>query len=168
MWGCPRSPAGDARALDTTLLHRRSPDCSMASERLPFSVVLPLAFSPGNRSLIIPVRQPRRSAKARYVPLHSTLFIEGTHERHLRSDPHHGARHCRRGDRRSSLLKLQRLRLEEAKLRAGDPGDMNDLVRQVSALQHELTEVQERLDFAERMLAQARETPGLPAAPPPH
>jgi Tfp pilus assembly protein PilO len=54
----------------------------------------------------------------------------------------------------SSLLKLQRLRLQEAKLRAGDPGDMNDLVRQVSALQHELTEVQERLDFAERMLAQ--------------
>ena len=68
----------------------------------------------------------------------------------------------------SSLLKLQRLRLEEAKLRTGDPGDMNDLVRQVSAIQHELTEVQERLDFAERMLAQVRERPGLPAAPPPH
>jgi Tfp pilus assembly protein PilO len=67
-----------------------------------------------------------------------------------------------------SVLKLQRLRLEEAKLRAGDPGDMNDLVRQVSDLQHGLTEVQERLDFAERMLAQVRETPGLPAAPPPH
>ena len=31
---------------------------------------------------------------------------------------------------------------------------MNDLVRQVSALQHELTEVQKRPDFAERMLAQ--------------
>ena len=67
----------------------------------------------------------------------------------------------------SSLLKIQRLRLEEAKLRAGDPGDMNDLARQVSALQHELAEVQERLDFAERMIAQGRETPGLPAAPPP-
>jgi Tfp pilus assembly protein PilO len=67
----------------------------------------------------------------------------------------------------SSILKVQRLRLEEAKLRAGDPGDMNDLARQVSALQHELAEVQERLDFAERMIAQGRETPGLPAAPPP-
>ena len=68
----------------------------------------------------------------------------------------------------TSLLKLQRLRLEEARLRAGDPGDMDDLVRQVSALQHELTEAQERLDFAERMLTQGREPPGLPAAPPPH
>jgi len=68
----------------------------------------------------------------------------------------------------TSLLKLQRLRLEEARLRAGDHGDMDDLVRQVSALQHELTEVQERLDFAERMLTQGREPPGLPAAPPPH
>jgi len=67
-----------------------------------------------------------------------------------------------------SVLKVQRLRLEEAKLRAGDPGDMNDLVRQVSALQDEVTELQERLDFAERMLAQVRERPGLPAAPPPH
>lgn len=68
----------------------------------------------------------------------------------------------------TSLLKLQRLRLEEARLRAGDPGDINYLVRQVSALQHEMTEVQERLDFAERMLAQGREPPGLPAAPPTH
>jgi hypothetical protein len=68
----------------------------------------------------------------------------------------------------SSMLRIQRLRLEEAKLRAGDPGDMSDLARQVSELQHELTDVQERLDFAERMLAQVRETPGLPAAPPPH
>jgi Tfp pilus assembly protein PilO len=68
----------------------------------------------------------------------------------------------------TSVLKVQRLRLEEAKLRAGDPGDMNDLVRQVSDLQHELAEVQERLDFAERILAQVREPPGLPAARPPH
>jgi Tfp pilus assembly protein PilO len=67
----------------------------------------------------------------------------------------------------SSVLKIQRLRLEEARLRAGDPDDTNDLARQVSALQHELTEVQERLDFAERILAQGRVAPGLPAAPPP-
>lgn len=65
-----------------------------------------------------------------------------------------------------SRLRLQWLRLEEAKLRAGDPGDMNDLVREVSALRHELAEVQERLDFAERMLAQVRPAPALPAAPP--
>jgi hypothetical protein len=68
----------------------------------------------------------------------------------------------------SATIKIQRLRLEEAKLHAGNPGDMNDLVRQVSVLQHELTEVQERLDFAERMLAQVRVTPGLPAVPPRH
>jgi Tfp pilus assembly protein PilO len=68
----------------------------------------------------------------------------------------------------SSILKMQRLRLEEARLRAGDSADMNDLVRQVSALQHEVAELQERVEFAERMLAQAGERPGLPAAPPPH
>ena len=66
----------------------------------------------------------------------------------------------------SSILKVQRLRLEEAKLRAGEPADMNDLARQVSDLQHELAEVHERLDFTERILATVRETPGLPAAPP--
>ena len=38
----------------------------------------------------------------------------------------------------SSVLKIQHLRLEEATLRAGDPGGMDDIVRQVSALQHEL------------------------------
>lgn len=67
----------------------------------------------------------------------------------------------------SSILKIQRLRLEEARLKAGEPGDMNDLARQVSDMQQELAEVQERLDFTERILAQNRETPGLPAAPPP-
>ena len=67
----------------------------------------------------------------------------------------------------TSILKLQRLRLEEAKLRAGDPGDLHDLARQVSDLQQELGEVQERLDFAERILAQGREPPGLPPPPPP-
>jgi Tfp pilus assembly protein PilO len=67
----------------------------------------------------------------------------------------------------SSLLKLQRLRLEQAKLAAGNAGDMNDLVHQVAALQHELADVQERLDFTERMLAQVRERPGLPAVPRP-
>ena len=36
----------------------------------------------------------------------------------------------------------------------------------VLELQDELAEVQERLEFAERMLAQVKEPPGLPAAPP--
>lgn len=67
----------------------------------------------------------------------------------------------------SSVLKLQRMRLEEATLHAGESGDMSDLLRQVSELQHDVLEMQERLDFAERILAQVRETPGLPA-PPPH
>jgi len=66
----------------------------------------------------------------------------------------------------SSILKLQRLRLEEARLRAGNPTEMEDLVRQVSDLQQEMAELQERVDFTERLLAQARETPALPAAPP--
>jgi Tfp pilus assembly protein PilO len=68
----------------------------------------------------------------------------------------------------SSLLKLQRLRLEEAKLRTGDPRDIEDLAHQVSALQQDMIDMQERLDFAERMLTQVRELPGLPAGPPPH
>jgi Tfp pilus assembly protein PilO len=66
-----------------------------------------------------------------------------------------------------SVLKVQRLRLEEARLRVGDAGDTNELVRQVSELRHELADVQERLDFTERILAQIRERPGLPAGPPP-
>ena len=68
----------------------------------------------------------------------------------------------------SSILKLQRLRLEEARLRAGDPGDMSDIAQQVSALQHDVAELQERVDFAERLLTQVRETSALPPAPPPH
>ena len=67
----------------------------------------------------------------------------------------------------SSILKMQRLRLEEARLRAGNPADLEDVVRQVTDLQHEMAELQERVDFTERMLAQARETPALPEAPPP-
>ena len=68
----------------------------------------------------------------------------------------------------SSILKIQRLRLEEARLRAGDPAEMSDLLAQVSALQHDMGELQERVDFTERMLAQVRETPALPGAAPPH
>jgi len=65
----------------------------------------------------------------------------------------------------SSILKMQRLRLEEAKLRAGNPADLEEVVHQVSELQQEMAELQERVDFTERMLAQARETAQLPSAP---
>ncbi|HQR17986.1 MAG TPA: hypothetical protein PK948_06430 [Gemmatimonadales bacterium] len=65
----------------------------------------------------------------------------------------------------SSILKMQRMRLEEAKLRSGDPADVRELAEQVTSLQHDMTELQERVDFAERMLAQAREAPALPPAP---
>ena len=65
----------------------------------------------------------------------------------------------------SSILKMQRLRLEEAKLRAGNPAELEDVLHQVSELQQEMAELQERVDFTERMLAQARETPALPASP---
>jgi Tfp pilus assembly protein PilO len=68
----------------------------------------------------------------------------------------------------SVTLKMQRLRLEEARLRAGDPADRDELAHQLTVLQQEMIEVQERLDFAERLLAQARERPALPAAQPPH
>jgi Tfp pilus assembly protein PilO len=65
----------------------------------------------------------------------------------------------------SSILKMQRMRLEEAKLRSGDPADVRELAEQVTSLQHDMAELQERVDFAERMLAQAREAPALPPAP---
>jgi Tfp pilus assembly protein PilO len=63
----------------------------------------------------------------------------------------------------SSILKLQKLKIEEARLRAGDSADVEVLAEQVSALQHELADVQERLDFHERMLAQGREAQALPS-----
>ena len=63
-----------------------------------------------------------------------------------------------------SLIKLQQLRIEEARLHAG-AGDQPAIAAigdEVAHLRQELTEVQERLDFTERMLAQSRETPRLP------
>ncbi len=61
------------------------------------------------------------------------------------------------------VLKLQRLRLEEVRLRAGSAGD-EELAHQVTMLQHEMAELHERVDFAERMLAQMKEAPALPRA----
>ena len=65
----------------------------------------------------------------------------------------------------SSILKMQRMRLEEAKLRAGDPAGLEELASQVSELRQELTDVQERLDFAERVLTQIKDAPALPSPP---
>jgi len=64
------------------------------------------------------------------------------------------------------ILRLQRLRIEEASLRGGSAGD-EDLAHQVTVLQQEMAELQERVDFAERMLAQMKEAPALPRVPDP-
>jgi hypothetical protein len=54
------------------------------------------------------------------------------------------------------LQRLAKLRLEEARLRAnaGSPGELDELRHDVQQLRQELGEVQERLDFTERLLAQ--------------
>lgn len=59
------------------------------------------------------------------------------------------------------MLKLARVRVEEAKARAGavDEGsaEATALRDEVADLRHELGEVQERLDFTERVLAQQKD-----------
>jgi len=70
----------------------------------------------------------------------------------------------------NGLQKVWRLRIEEARARAGaltDGGEAElDQVRgEVEQLRRELTEVQERLDFAERLLARRPEAPPLPGTP---
>lgn len=65
------------------------------------------------------------------------------------------------------LVKLQQLRIEEAKVRAGigDDGASDSLAHEVDQIRQELADVQERLDFTERTLAQVRNRPQLPANP---
>lgn len=46
--------------------------------------------------------------------------------------------------------------------RARDDAPIERLNQEVAELRGEMAEVQERLDFAERLLAQQRERPGLP------
>ena len=54
---------------------------------------------------------------------------------------------------------------ERLSRRAGvDNREVRELRGEVDALRHELTEVQERLDFAERLLARQREAERLPQA----
>jgi len=64
------------------------------------------------------------------------------------------------------MIKIQKAKLEEARLRAGDPGvlaEVDDLRNEVHQVRTELAEVQERLDFAERLLtARAGEPPRNP------
>ncbi len=70
----------------------------------------------------------------------------------------------------SALQKLARLRIEEARVRAGslDAGtaaEVQALREEVTELHRDLEELNERMDFAERMLAQARERERLPGPP---
>ena len=65
------------------------------------------------------------------------------------------------------LLRVARMRLEEARVHAGvlDKGsevEIATLRDEVGEMRRELSEVQERLDFAERLLSQAREVDRLP------
>jgi len=69
------------------------------------------------------------------------------------------------------LQKLARMRLEEARLRAGVLGKETEveiaaLRDEVGDLRRELSDVQERMDFAERLLSQARAMERLPGRGP--
>lgn len=66
------------------------------------------------------------------------------------------------------LSKIAKLRLEEAKIRAGTldagaEGELNHLRNDVDQLRAELAEVHERLDFTERLLARNADKPALKA-----
>jgi hypothetical protein len=68
------------------------------------------------------------------------------------------------------IQKIARLHLEEAKVRAGALPDgavaeMEQMRLDMEQVRHELAEVQERLDFTERLLAQKRDADRLPGAP---
>lgn len=56
----------------------------------------------------------------------------------------------------NGMLKMQKMKLEEARLRqVGDPGvlaEVEELRQDLHQVRTELSEVQERLDFAERLL----------------
>jgi hypothetical protein len=61
----------------------------------------------------------------------------------------------------SGLLKMRRLRVEEAKLRvhSGDSGSSEEvqaLRSDLDTLQRQLSELNERVDFTERLLARGR------------
>jgi hypothetical protein len=69
------------------------------------------------------------------------------------------------------LQKLARTRLEEARLRANVPDtgtetEIAALRDDVGDLRRELSDLHERMDFAERLLSQARELERLPGRKP--
>ena len=56
----------------------------------------------------------------------------------------------------SMVLKIQKAKLEEARLHAGDPGmvaEVEELRQELQQVRGEVAEMQERLDFTERMIA---------------
>lgn len=70
----------------------------------------------------------------------------------------------------NALQKVWRLRIEEARVRAGalaggTEAELDQVRGEVEQLRRELTEVEERLDFAERLLARRVEPSPLPAPP---
>ena len=72
----------------------------------------------------------------------------------------------------NGLQKVQRLRIEEARIRGGELGtgaeaELRALHAEVDDLRRELGEVQERLDFTERMLARQPDRDRLPGGPAP-
>lgn len=67
----------------------------------------------------------------------------------------------------SGMQKMMKLRIEEEKVKRGSgesARQIDDLRAEVDQLRHELGEVHERLDFAERLLARKSETERLPPA----
>jgi hypothetical protein len=65
----------------------------------------------------------------------------------------------------SGLAKMSRTRLEEARIRAGslDPsGELQALRDEVDELRREVGELNERVDFAERLLAKSADRERLP------
>jgi len=70
----------------------------------------------------------------------------------------------------TGIQKIARLHLEEAKVRAGALPDgavaeVEQMRLDMEQVRHELAEVQERLDFTERLLAQRRDSERLPGPP---
>lgn len=70
------------------------------------------------------------------------------------------------------LQKVYKLRIEEARIRAGDLGSgsgavVEELRAEMDELRRELGEVHERLDFTERLLARSTERDRFPGPPSP-
>lgn len=67
-----------------------------------------------------------------------------------------------------SVLKLQKSRMELLRLQGqADPGllnELDELRQEIHQLRGELAEVQERLDFTERLLSNRHDRPQLPGA----